>query len=60
MKPSNNSSPESEPNLREISRSGPSLEAHHPSHGPDTGSNSGRRQITKKIVHGTVPVTLTT
>ena len=35
------------------SRAAPSLEAHHRSHGPDIGSNSRGRLITKKSSHMT-------
>ena len=46
-------SPKSEPGLELHSRAAPSVEAHHPSVGPDTGINSGGRRIkntSRKIV----------
>ena len=42
-------SPESEPALELHSRAVPSVEAHHRVNGPDTGRNSGGRQIIKKL-----------
>ena len=42
-------SPESEPAQELQSRAASSVEAHHRVNGPDTGSNSGGRQVIKKV-----------
>ena len=41
--------PKSEPALELHSRAAPSVEAHHPSDGPDAGRNSGRRRLKKNV-----------
>ena len=47
--------PNQEAALGLYSRAAPSVEAHHYVNGPDTGRNSGGRQIKKKLFRRLLP-----